>query len=128
MDADLNDILHRVSQLSQNNRKRLAAELAKDDAFAREVLISSEYLWEKFERRSENAQRLREALRKRNRTSDPDTIRRNNEIIDKREENPKHWTAERLAEKYELTERYIRRICSSKEKPKWRKLRENSAE
>jgi hypothetical protein len=56
----------------------------------------------------------------RDRKSDPETIRRNVEICDLREEDKKKWTQGRLAKKYDLTPQAIRKILSNE--AKWRRL------
>jgi hypothetical protein len=57
----------------------------------------------------------------RDRKSDPEIIRRNVEICDLRKQDPKKWTLGRLAKKYDVTSRAIRKTL--KEEAKWRRLK-----
>jgi hypothetical protein len=59
-------------------------------------------------------------LRNRNRTSSPETIRRNVEICDLRKNNSKLWTQRKLAKKYEMEYQSIQDILD--EEAKWRHL------
>lgn len=68
--------------------------------------------------------RVAEAKQKRDRKSDPATVRRNVEICDLRGQNKKLWTLNRLAKKYKCTVRNITKVL--KDEPRWRQLaREN---
>jgi hypothetical protein len=56
----------------------------------------------------------------RDRQSDPETVRRNVEICDRRLQDPGHWTQGQLALEYRITKRAIRKILGNE--AKWRKL------
>jgi hypothetical protein len=57
---------------------------------------------------------------KRNRKSNPETIRKNVEICDLRLKDPKHWSLARLAGKFKVTKRAISKVVE--EEAKWRRL------
>jgi hypothetical protein len=56
----------------------------------------------------------------RDRKSDPETVRRNLEICDLRNENPHKWSQGRLARQFDVTPRAIRKILA--DEVKWRRL------
>ena len=58
--------------------------------------------------------------KKRDRKSDPETIRRNVEICELRKQDRKRWSLARLAKRFEVTDRYIRKVIQ--EEAKWRSL------
>jgi hypothetical protein len=57
---------------------------------------------------------------KRDRKSDPDTVRRNVQICDLRRSDKKLWSLGRLAKKFKVSIRLITKTI--KEEPKWRRL------
>jgi hypothetical protein len=56
----------------------------------------------------------------RDRKSDPETIRRNVEICDRRKRDPKTWSYRKLAKEYDMRWQSIQRIIA--EETKWRRL------
>jgi hypothetical protein len=56
----------------------------------------------------------------RDRKPDPETIQRNVEICDLRKSDPKKWSQNRLARKFDVTRQYVQRVL--KEEGEWRKL------
>ena len=65
---------------------------------------------------------LGKRLSKRNRKSDPEIVRRNVEICDRRKQDRKKWSISRLARIYDLSHRNINLIL--KDEQKWRRLAE----
>jgi hypothetical protein len=57
---------------------------------------------------------------KRDRKSDPETIRKNIEICDLRLKDPKRWSLGRLASKFEVSKRAISKVLE--DESKWRRL------
>jgi hypothetical protein len=57
----------------------------------------------------------------RDRKSDPAIVRRNIEVCDLRKKDPRYWSQGRLAKKYDVTTRAIRKILA--EESKWRRLK-----
>jgi len=61
-----------------------------------------------------------EVKKARDRKSNPETIKRNVEICDKRKSNSRKWTYGRLAKEYKIARQTVVRIVS--EEAKWRRL------
>jgi AraC-like DNA-binding protein len=59
-------------------------------------------------------------LKARNRRSDPETVRRNVEICDRRKLDKKTWTLGTLSQHYGISRQYVARII--KEEERWRRL------
>ena len=53
-------------------------------------------------------------------TEDPETVKRNVEICNLRNEDKKKWSQGRLAKKFNVTDRYIRKVLE--EESKWRQI------
>jgi hypothetical protein len=66
---------------------------------------------------------LKDQKQKRDRKHDPEIVRRNVEICDRRKEDPKAWSLKKLAAKYKISIRNITLILL--DEAKWRQLDQN---
>lgn len=64
--------------------------------------------------------------KKRDRKSDPEIVRRNVEICDRRKQDRKKWSIGKLAKTYKLSHRGITLVL--RDEPKWRRLNQQNAQ
>jgi hypothetical protein len=103
--------------------RRLARERpeATDAEFDRELLERASRAVEvSHEKITELA--LARFKEQRDRKPDPEIVRRNVEVCDRRKQDPSHWSLSRLAKAYDLTPRMITKILEAE--PEWRRRAE----
>ncbi len=123
----------RDSKETQDHSIRLFGYRLVDASFLDEVLhLVKEAVKQRSELELDVVKSIKEVLGdegreiRKKKKSDPETIRRNVEICNRRKEDRKYWSHKKLAKEFDVTDGYVRRVL--REEQKWRKLSENLPE
>jgi hypothetical protein len=116
-----------IQQLTMAEKYQLARKINEEDV-ALTVILGECGLWDELLKNAEKAsidwqkawQEIFHKLKKRNRRSDPEIVKRNVEICNLRQENPTLWSQGKLGRKFGINPRTVRKILA--EEKKWRDL------